>query len=61
MNRDSSFGIAMGYVLDDRGSIRGKARNFSLLHSAQTGIGNQPASYPAGTKGFLPRGKAAKA
>jgi hypothetical protein len=30
------------------------ARDFSLLHSVQTGSGVHPASYPNGTVGFSP-------
>jgi hypothetical protein len=30
-------GIATGYGLDDRGSITGRGRRFSLLHSVETG------------------------
>jgi hypothetical protein len=34
---------------------------FSLLHSVQTGFGVHPTSYPMGTGGSFPRGKAAGA
>jgi hypothetical protein len=34
---------------------------FSLLHVVQTGSGSYPASYPIGTGGSFPRGKAAGA
>jgi hypothetical protein len=34
------------------------SRDFSLLHSVQTGSGSHPASYPMGTGGCLPGGKA---
>jgi hypothetical protein len=53
---DSSVGIALGYGLDDRGSrVRFPAGdgNFSLHH--------HPASYPMGTRGSFPGGKAARA
>jgi len=33
--------------------------NFSLLHCIQTGSGAHPASYPMGTSGYFPGGKAA--
>jgi hypothetical protein len=62
VNRDSSVGIALGYGLDDRGS-RGRfpagAGNSSLYHRVQNGSGAHPASYPMGTRGSFPGGKAA--
>jgi hypothetical protein len=57
-SRDSSVGIALGYGLDDRGSIPG---NFSLNHRVQNGSGAHPASYQMGTRGSYPGGKAAGA
>jgi hypothetical protein len=39
----------------------GKVKNFSLLNVVQTGSGTHPASYPIGTGGFIPGGKAAEA
>jgi hypothetical protein len=61
-NRDSSVGIALGYEFDDRGSRvrfpRGEAGNFSLHHRVQNGSGAHPASYPMGTRGSFPGGKA---
>jgi hypothetical protein len=33
------------------------ARDFSLLHSVQTGSGARPPSYPMGTRGFFPATK----
>jgi hypothetical protein len=62
--RDSSVGIALSYGLDDRGSrIRfpAEAVNFSLHHRVQNGSGAHPTSYPMGTRGCFPRGKAAGA
>jgi hypothetical protein len=47
-NRDSSVGIAMGYGLDSRGSIPGRARNSFPLHSVQTGSEDHPFSYTIG-------------
>jgi len=38
-----------------------EASNFSLHHSAQTGSGAHPASYPMETRGYFPGGKAAGA
>jgi hypothetical protein len=59
---DSSVGIALGYGLDDRGSrvrFPPGAGNFSLHHRIQNGSGAHPASYPMGTRGYFPGGKAA--
>jgi hypothetical protein len=61
-SRDSVVGIATGYWLDNRGgqsSSPGRVKNF--LHVVQTGSGANPASYPMGTGGSFPRGKAAGA
>jgi hypothetical protein len=52
-SRDSSVGIATDYRLDSRGSIPGRDKNFSLLHSVQTAFEALPASYPMGTAGFF--------
>jgi hypothetical protein len=63
-SRDSSVGIALGYGLDDRGSgvrFPAGAGNFSLHHRVKNGSGAYPASYPMGTRGFFPGGKAAGA
>jgi hypothetical protein len=52
------------YGLDDRDSrVRFPAGtgNFSLHHRVQNGSGTHPASYPVGTRGFFPGGKAAGA
>jgi hypothetical protein len=60
----SSVGIALGYGLDDRGSrvrFPTGAGNFSLHHRVHNGSGAHPASYPMGTSGSFPRGKAAGA
>jgi hypothetical protein len=61
---DSSVGIALGYGLDDRGSrvrFPAGAGNFSLHHRVQNGSGAHPDSYPMGTRGSFPGGKAAGA
>jgi hypothetical protein len=61
-SRDSSVGIALGYGLDDWGSrVRFPAEDgsFSLHHRVQIGSGAHPASYPMGTRGSFPGGKAA--
>jgi hypothetical protein len=63
-SRDSSVGMALGYGLDDRGSrVRFPARawNFSLHHRVQNGSGSHPGSYPMGTGGSFPGGKAVEA
>jgi hypothetical protein len=63
-SRDSSVGMALGYGVDDRGSrVRFPAGsgNFSLLHRVQNGSGAHPTSYPMGTRGSFPGGKAAGA
>jgi hypothetical protein len=61
-SRDSSVGIALGYVLDDRDSIPGGGvGNFSLHQRVQNGSGAHSASYPMGTRGSFPGGKAAGA
>jgi hypothetical protein len=64
VSRDSSVGIALGYGLDDQGSRVGfpeGAGNFSLHHRVQNGSEAHPASYPMGTRGSFPEGKAAEA
>jgi hypothetical protein len=61
-SRDSSVDIALGYGLDDRGSrVRFPAggENFSLHHRVQNDSGAHPVSYPMGTRGSFPGGKAA--
>jgi hypothetical protein len=62
---NSSVGIALGYGMDDRGSrVRFPmgARNFPLHHRyVQNGSEAHPDSYPMGTRGSFPGGKAAGA
>jgi hypothetical protein len=63
-SRGSSVGIALGYGLDDRVSrvpFPVGAGNSSLHHRVQNGSGAHPASYPMGTRGSFPGGKAAGA
>jgi hypothetical protein len=63
-SRDSSVGIALGYGMDDRGPrIRfpAGAGNFSFHHRVQNGSRAHTASYPMGTRGTFPGGKAAGA
>jgi hypothetical protein len=60
-SRDSSVGIALGYGLNDRSSrvrFPAGAGNFSLHHLVQNGTGAHTASYPMGTRGCSPGGKA---
>jgi hypothetical protein len=57
-SRDSSVSIAMGYGLGDRGSIPGGGWEFSLHHLVQNISGAHQASYPLGTGGSFPGGKA---
>jgi hypothetical protein len=63
-SRDGLVGIALGYALDDRGSrfrFQAGVRNFSLYHRVQNGSESHSASYPMGTRGSFPGGKAAVA
>jgi hypothetical protein len=63
-SHDSSVSIALGYRLDDWCSkvrFLAGAGNFSLRHSIQNSFGAHPASYPTGTRGPFPGGKAAGA
>jgi hypothetical protein len=61
MSQDSAVGIAIGYWLDDRGvGVRVPVGSrISLLHVVQPGSGVHPTSYPMGTGGSFPGGKAA--
>jgi hypothetical protein len=55
-------GIALFYELDDWGGgvrVPARAENFSLYHRVQNGSGAHWASYPMGTTGSFPGGKAA--
>jgi hypothetical protein len=61
LSRDSSVSIA---GLRDPGSrvrFPAGAENSSLHHRVQNGSGAHPASYPMGTRGSFPGGKAAGA
>jgi hypothetical protein len=63
-SRDISVSMALGYGLDDRDSrvrFPAGAGNSSLHHRVQNGSGAHPASYPMGTNGSFPGGKAAGA
>jgi hypothetical protein len=60
----SSVAIALSYRLDDRVyKVRflAGAGNFSLHHRVQYDSGAHPASYPMGSRGSFPGGKAAGA
>jgi hypothetical protein len=59
-SRDSAVSKATSYWLEDRGS-EFESRRFkkcSLLHVVQIGSGVHPTSYPMGTGGSFPGGKA---
>jgi hypothetical protein len=61
LSRDSSVGIALGYGLDDWGSrVRFPvgAGNFSLQYRVQNGSEAHLVSYPMGSRGSFPGGKA---
>jgi hypothetical protein len=53
---DGSVDTATCYRLDGREIT---ARDFSFLHSVQTGYRTNPASYPMGTRDSFPEDKAA--
>jgi hypothetical protein len=56
----SSVGIALGYGLDDRGSMvrfPAWAEDFSPHHRVQNGSGTHPAFYPMGTRSSFHGGK----
>jgi hypothetical protein len=62
-SRNSSVSIVLGYGVDSWGSrvrFLVGAGNFSL-HCIQNGSEAHPASYPMGTRGSFPGGKAARA
>jgi hypothetical protein len=46
-----SFSEVIGYGLDDRVSIIGNVRNFSLRHPVKSGSGAHPASYQMRVEG----------
>jgi hypothetical protein len=59
-SRDSSVGIATGYVLDDQGggsSSPGRVKTFSILHIVKTDSGVRPTTYKMGTGGSFSRVK----
>jgi hypothetical protein len=60
---DRAVGIATGYGLEDQGSEFESrwVQEFSLLQVVQTDSGANVTSYPMGTRGSFPGGKAAGA
>jgi hypothetical protein len=54
-------GIVLGYRLDDQGFESRQALEIFLFTRVQTGTGAHLASYPIGTRGSFPGGKAAGA
>jgi hypothetical protein len=58
-SRDSSVGITNGYRLDDRGFRVRVPVGSRIFHVVQTGSGIHPTTYPMGTVGSFPGGKAA--
>jgi hypothetical protein len=58
-----AVGIATGYRFNE-GGVEFKSwqyQEFSLLRVIQTGSGVHPASYPMDTRGYFPKGNAARA
>jgi hypothetical protein len=51
----------MGWTTEGSEFESQKGQEFSLLHVVQTGSGVHPTSYPMGTGGSFPGGKAAGA
>jgi hypothetical protein len=51
--RESSVGIEKSYEMDDRISIPGKGKRFSVLNNIQTYSEAHSASYPKDTVFFL--------
>jgi len=49
MSCNNPFSIVTELWLDDRSSIPGRGRDFSLPHLIKTVFGAHPASYPVGT------------
>jgi hypothetical protein len=50
--RDSSVDIESGYGMYGRGSNSSRVRNFSLMHSVQTGSEAHPVFFTGGTSDF---------
>jgi hypothetical protein len=58
-SRDGSVGIATGYGWTARVQFPEIVTDFSLFQCFETGSRAHPASYPMGTRGSFPGGKAA--
>jgi hypothetical protein len=56
-SRDSSVVMAMGYGMDGRGSVAGRATDFFLLLSTRTSSGVCRVSYSMGIRGSILGGK----
>jgi hypothetical protein len=54
LSRDSSVVIETGYGLDGQGSILGKGKKFSLLHTVEAGSGAPPSLLPIGAGAYSP-------
>jgi hypothetical protein len=50
--------VVVSFVIDSTVRFPAGAGNFSLHHRVQNGSGTHPASYPMGTRGSFPGGKA---
>jgi hypothetical protein len=58
-SRDSVVGIATGYRTTEQSEFKSRyGQKFSLLQVVHTGSGIHPISYPMGTGGSFPGGKA---
>jgi hypothetical protein len=53
--------MATGWMAEGSEFESRKGQEFSLFHIVQTGSGVHPTSYPMGTGGSFPGGKAARA
>jgi hypothetical protein len=53
--RYSSVRVAMSYGIDGRGSIPGRGKKISLLHSIQTGSGGPPSLLYSKYRSLFPR------
>jgi hypothetical protein len=62
MSRDSSVDTATGYGMEDRGfGVRVPEGSRIFSTSSRLALGVHPTSYPMGTGGSFPGGKAARA
>jgi hypothetical protein len=58
---DSAVGIATSWTTEGSEFESWYGQEFSVLHVVHNGFGAHPASYPVGTGGCVPGGKAARA